>query len=168
MKITAKLVESDQTLSANMARSEHVIPTDVRHTTLIHDGRNGATFTPSVSEDGVISWTNDRDMPNPAPVNIKGVKGDKGDKGEQGIQGVRGDKGDDGAPGAPGAQGIQGVQGAKGDKGDKGEKGDTGSPGKDGYTPIKGADYFTEADKAEMVSAVLASIPVYNGEVVSV
>lgn len=65
-------------------------------------GKNGATFTPSVSSDGVISWTNDRELPNPPPVNIKGAKGDKGDKGdkgEQGIQGVKGDKGDRGNDG---------------------------------------------------------------------
>lgn len=34
---------------------------------------NGATFTPSVSEDGVISWTNDKGLENPEPVNIKGM-----------------------------------------------------------------------------------------------
>lgn len=39
--------------------------------------------------------------------------------------------------------------------------------GKDGNTPVKGIDYFTEADKAEMVSDVIERLPVYNGEVVS-
>lgn len=38
--------------------------------------------------------------------------------------------------------------------------------GDPGYTPIKGTDYFTEADKAEMVNAVIAALPVYAGEVV--
>ena len=33
-------------------------------------------------------------------------------------------------------------------------KGEDGKPGEDGYTPIKGVDYFTEADKAEIVVAV--------------
>ena len=33
-------------------------------------GENGATFIPSVSANGVISWTNDKNLPNPAPVNI--------------------------------------------------------------------------------------------------
>lgn len=42
------------------------------------DGKDGTTFTPSVSEDGIISWTNDGGMGNPAPVNIKGPKGDSG------------------------------------------------------------------------------------------
>lgn len=45
------------------------------------DGQKGATFTPSVSSDGVLSWTNDGGMQNPADVNIKGPKGDKGDAG---------------------------------------------------------------------------------------
>lgn len=35
-------------------------------------GEDGATFTPSVSTDGVISWTNDKGLPNPPSVNIKG------------------------------------------------------------------------------------------------
>lgn len=74
-------------------------------------GTPGATFTPSVSEEGIISWTNDGGLPNPAPVNIKG---------------------------GPGAKGV------------------------DGKTPEKGVDYFTEADKTEIVNAVLAALP--NGD----
>lgn len=38
-------------------------------------GENGATFTPSVSTDGVISWTNDKGLANPQSVNIKGTDG---------------------------------------------------------------------------------------------
>ena len=37
-----------------------------------------------------------------------------------------------------------------------------GDPGK---TPVKGTDYFTAADKTEMVNAVIAALPVYAGEV---
>ena len=66
---------------------------------------------------------------------IAAIKGDKGDKGEQGIQGIQGE------PGAPGP---------------KGDKGDTGA---DGHTPVKGTDYFTEADKQELVTAVIAALP---------
>ena len=65
----------------------------------------------------------------------------KGDKGDQGIQGEKGEKGDTGA------------------KGDKGDKGDTGATGAAGKTPVKGTDYYTEADKAEMVAAVIAALP---------
>lgn len=45
-------------------------------------GDPGATFTPSVSEEGVISWTNDGDLPNPEPVDIKGPPGKKGAPGQ--------------------------------------------------------------------------------------
>lgn len=38
----------------------------------------GVTFTPKVSEDSIISWTNDGGLDNPTPVNIKGLKGDTG------------------------------------------------------------------------------------------
>lgn len=41
-------------------------------------GSNGATFTPSVSSDGTLSWTNDGGLENPKSVNIKGPKGDNG------------------------------------------------------------------------------------------
>lgn len=44
----------------------------------INIGEDGATFIPSVSDDGVISWTNDKDLPNPEPVNIKGAPGAAG------------------------------------------------------------------------------------------
>ena len=43
-----------------------------------------------------------------------------------------------------------------------------GKQGDPGYTPVKGVDYYTAADNAEMVSAVLASLPVYTGEVETV
>ena len=35
-------------------------------------GENGATFTPSVDSEGNISWTNDKGLENPTPVNIRG------------------------------------------------------------------------------------------------
>ena len=91
MKLDLQFSESGGQFSANFGE-----------TSVIHDGQNGATFIPSVSTEGVISWTNDRELPNPNPVNIKGEKGDKGDKGEQGIQGVKGDKGDKGDRGNDG------------------------------------------------------------------
>ena len=70
---------------------------------------NGATFTPNVSADGTLSWTNDGELPNPAPVNIKGPKGDAG------------------------------------------------------HTPVKGTDYWTVADKQELVNSVLAALPTWTG-----
>lgn len=98
-------------------------------------GQNGATFTPLVSPEGVISWTNDKNLPNPEPVNIKGEKGDKGEQGIQGIPGMPGEKGEKGDPGEPGAKGEQGEQGPAGPVGADGAvgpQGEPGTPGKDG------------------------------------
>ena len=49
--------------------------------------------------------------------------------------------------------------GAQGEKGEKGEKGDPGTPGAAGHTPVKGTDYWTAADKQEIVNNVLAALP---------
>ena len=69
----------------------------------------------------------------------------------------KGDKGDTGAKGEKGATGPQG------EVGPKGETGATGPAGADGKTPVKGVDYFTAADKAELVNDVLAALPNAKG-----
>ena len=116
-------------------------------------GANGATFYPSVSPDGVLSWTNDRGLENPAPVNVKG---------ETGAQGAQGPKGD---TGATGPQGPKGDTGATGPQGPKGDTGATGPQGPQGPKPVKGEDYWTTADQETIVRQVIAALPVYNGEV---
>lgn len=48
----------------------------------------------------------------------------------------------------------------------KGDKGDPGTPGKngtDGHTPVKGTDYWTAADKDEIVAEVVSALPKYEG-----
>lgn len=98
----------------------------------------------------------------------QGVQGPKGDTGPQGIQGETGPKGATGATGSTGPQGPKGDTGEKGDKGDTGATGPAGANGtngKDGKTPVKGVDYYTEADKLEMVDLVLSALP--NSEGVS-
>lgn len=47
--------------------------------------------------------------------------------------------------------------GLKGDKGDTGATGPQGEPGAAGYTPVKGTDYWTAADKAEIVEELKPS-----------
>lgn len=42
------------------------------------NGANGVTFIPSVSEAGILSWTNDGGLANPDPVNIKSEAGANG------------------------------------------------------------------------------------------
>ena len=69
---------------------------------LISESGAAATFTPSVSADGTLSWTNNKGLPNPEPVNIKGPQG------ETGPQGPQGPKGDTGATGQAGASGADG------------------------------------------------------------
>ena len=65
---------------------------------------------PSVTEDGVLSWSNKAGIDNPSSVNIKGEKGE------------------------------------------------------DGYSPQKGVDYYTEADRQDIIEDVLARFPSYEGE----
>ena len=85
---------------------------------------------------------------DPGPQGIQGPKGDTGDVGPQGPAGEQGPKGDKGDTGEQGPQGIQGPQGEQGPKGDTGNIGPQGPAGADGHTPVKGTDYFTEADIA--------------------
>ena len=52
---------------------------------------------------------------------------------------------------------IKALEETGGIQGEKGEPGEKGDPGEPGYTPVKGTDYWTEADKAEIVEDVLAA-----------
>lgn len=56
-------------------------------------GSSGATFTPAVSTEGEISWTNNKGLTNPAPVNIRGPKGERGLQGSPGPVGSAGPQG---------------------------------------------------------------------------
>ena len=38
-----------------------------------------------------------------------------------------------------------------------------GEPGAAGKTPVKGTDYYTDADKAEIINAVLTELPSAEG-----
>ena len=63
---------------------------------------------------------------------------------------------------------MHGKNGTDGKPGADGSPGKDGSNGQDGYTPVKGKDYFTDAEKTEMVNAVKAALPIYAGEVAAV
>lgn len=60
------------------------------------------------------------------------------------------------------------LQGPAGQDGQEGKQGPTGPAGDPGYTPQRGIDYWTSADRQSMVQDVLAALPVYQGEVSSV
>ena len=100
-------------------------------------GANGTDgITPSIGKNG--NWylgTTDTGKPS------RGEKGDKGDPGAKGDPGERGPKGETGAPGE------------QGPKGETGSTGPQGPQGPEGKTPVKGTDYFTQADKQEIASA---------------
>ena len=117
--------------------------------------------TPTIGDNG--NWylgTTDTGKPS------RGEKGDKGDKGDQGEQGLQGVQGATGATGNGIASATINEYGelvivyTNGDninlgkvigaKGEKGDKGDTGATGAAGYTPIRGIDYWTKADKEEI------------------
>ena len=130
--------------------------------------RNGFTFTPSVSSDGTLSWSNDGGLNNPYSVFIKGPQGligHKGDPGKDGtgisLKATRGECvkiGDaylesnghiminngngftDGGEirGPKGDRGETGPAGQQGLPGERGPKGDNGLPGSQGQQGERG------------------------------
>ena len=111
------------------------------------------------------------------PQGIPGPRGPEGPIGKTGPAGPQGPKGQDGfiifeeltpeqKEELRGPQGPQGPTGKTGPQGPQGPKGDTGPAGKDGgqgpkgdigpagYTPIRGVDYWTEDDKAEIIASI--------------
>ncbi len=108
-----------------------------------------------------------------------GSPGSPGSPGPAGQDGKDGRDGADGAPGQPGADGVSPtvaiVEGTgsrtvtitdkNGDHsttildGAPGQNGQNGQNGQDGYTPVKGVDYFTQAEITSIESDVLAAMP---------
>lgn len=72
-------------------------------------------------------------------------------------------KGDTGATGPQGEKGEKGDTGPQGEKGEPGDAGKDGANGANGYTPVKGTDYYTEADKQEIINLVLEALPSAEG-----
>lgn len=66
--------------------------------------------------------------------------------------------GEKGEPGEPGKDGYTPVKGVDYFDGEQGIPGEPGKDGVDGYTPVKGTDYWTAADKQEIIDEVSASI----------
>lgn len=114
------------------------------------------------------------------PRGATGPQGAPGKDGTKGDPGAPGKDGADGKPGAPGADGVtphigdngnwyigskdtgkpsRGAAGAKGSDGANGKDGARGEKGADGKTPVRGTDYWTAADKQEIVNDVLAALP---------
>ena len=96
----------------------------------------------AISQDDLQEATNEALAQAKASGEFDGQQGQKGDKGEPG---PRGEKGEQGEPGPAGPAGADGQP---------------GEPGADGKTPIKGTDYFTEADKQEIAEAAAGLVKV--------
>lgn len=127
--------------------------------------KNVNVFIPSVSPDGVLTWTNKAGLDNPATVNIKGPQGVQGEKGDPGtgitIKGkydslsalqAAHPKADEGDAYMAGTNlyvwngstwldcgNIKGDKGEKGDTGLQGVQGEKGERGPQGATGPQGA-----------------------------
>jgi len=96
------------------------------------------------------TWSTEADAYVDTGVSAAGDPGPMGPPGKDGKDGKDGEKGDKGDTGATGATGATGPQGAQGPQGAKGA---------DGYTPKKGVDYWTAADKQEIIEDVIEQVP---------
>lgn len=68
-------------LLANQVAEANEKSTELMNLYLAGELTDGATFIPSVDEDGNISWTNDKLKPNPETRNIMGPQGEPGESG---------------------------------------------------------------------------------------
>ena len=149
-----------------------------------YNAENGATFTPHLSADGILSWTNDKGLPNPEPIDLTGPQGEPGSRGN-GFLVYPGNESEGEIP----ISEIISPDNYTLAKGDLVLCGDgavsriadfydegamTGTPtgithavlnpvgvilmGKDGTTPVRGTDYWTDEDKAEIVDETVAEV----------
>lgn len=155
-------------LSNRDAANQHPISAITGLEEALASKTNGYTFTPSVSPEGVISWSNNGNLPNPDPVNIKGPQGAQGNTGPQGTDGksatvsvgkvTTSEPGTDaqitnigtentavfdfviprGETGPKGDTGERGPIGETGPQGLQGERGETGPAGPQGIPGEKG------------------------------
>lgn len=166
-------------------------------------GDPGGYYTPTVSEDGNLTWLpSEEDMPAVPGSNIAGPEGPEGKSGVwtedttppegynvwiapggeasvtvtqeqmenyvtgeiEKIELMPGPQGEQGPAGADGADGIS--PSATIEQTDEGAvitiadaTGSSSATLKNGATPVKGTDYWTSADKEEIVNEVLAALP---------
>lgn len=150
-------------------------------------GGDGGFYTPVVEQTGTATmrvnyFGSNANMPAIAPVDITlptGPQGQPGDTGPQGPQGKPGETGPDGNPGEDGGFytpvfeqtgtstmsvnlfGSKAGMPAVAPVNVTLPQGPAGSNGEPGKTPVKGTDYFTDSDKAEIAktAAKLVDVP---------
>lgn len=129
------------------------------------EGYTNPEITMQAQNEGVLIQTRNYDgttqkiLIRHGDTGEQGPKGEKGDPGKQGAKGEKGDTGEQGPKGEKGDTGDQGPKGEKGDTGEQGtqgEKGEKGDQGTSGYTPVKGIDYYTDADKEAFLTEMEA------------
>lgn len=80
------LVEPDASsgpaASSNYVNLSQIVKEQVEAYLEENPATDGATFTPAVSASGVLTWTNDKGLDNPPPVNITGPAGKDGADGK--------------------------------------------------------------------------------------
>ena len=167
MSIKTKMQSLIEAANAETGKGDTDLTTAVQ--SLISESGAAATFTPSVSADGTLSWTNNKGLTNPEPVNIKGPQGETGPQGPQGPKGDTGPQGPKGDTGATGATGPQGPKGDKGDTGPQGPAGADGATGADGKSAyqyaVEGGYTGTETEFAKKLASgtLIVTITDNNG-----
>ena len=135
------------------------------------DGQDGYSPTVSVSKSGKVTsiTITDKNGTKTATINdgADGTNGTNGKDGTNGtsvtVQSVSESSADGGSNTVTFSDGKT-LTVKNGSKGSTGANGTNGTNGKDGYTPIKGVDYYTEADKSEF-SEYIASELAKRGQV---
>ena len=168
-------------------QTTNVVTMDVGGAQLVQGprGEPGAVYTPAVSDDGIISWTNDGGLQNPAPVDIAGPTGPTGPTGAKGDKGDKGDDGDrgpvfipaldasgnlswsnDGGLTNPATVNIRGPQGAQGPTGPAGSQGAQGPEGPQGPTGAQGpaGSQGQKGDKGDKGDAGYVFTPAVSSE----
>ncbi len=124
----------------------------------VFDGADGVSLTHAWKgtflEVTSASGTTSADLRGPAGANGQSIVGPRGPVGPAGEDGVSARHNWNGT--------VLTVHSASGSS-SADLQGPAGPAGAAGKTPVKGTDYFTEADKQELVNAVLAAIPDGNG-----
>lgn len=121
----------------------------------------GASLQANINENGHLILT----LPNGNIIDAGYAVGPQGADGKNGQDGQNGADGEDGITPHIGANGKWWLGDVDTGVSAQGPQGEPGEKGADGYTPQRGVDYYTEADKVEMVNSVLAALP--NGDEVN-
>lgn len=117
--------------------------------TILKKGTTGLPKPQSRAEE--LLWELCKLISNESGSTTPGPAGPQGDPGKSAYQ-IALDNGFEGTEQVwlASLKGPKGDQGLKGEKGATGQNGATGPKGVDGKTPVRGTDYWTEADIAEI------------------